>query len=37
MRSLRQAIKVSDTNVAYRCFLGLSFQTVVPYFSTLGK
>ena len=35
--SMRQTIKEVDTNVAYRWFLGFSFEEDIPHFSTFGK
>jgi len=37
IRSMRQTIKEIETNMAYRWFLGFSFYTEVPHFSTFGK
>ncbi|BDP76082.1 hypothetical protein EfmAA242_03100 [Enterococcus faecium] len=37
IRSMRQTIKEVDTNVAYRWFLGYSFEEKIPHFSTFGK
>jgi transposase/transcription elongation factor Elf1 len=37
LRSMRQTIKEVETNVAYRWFLGYSFEEKVPHFSTFGK
>lgn len=37
VRSMRQTIKEVETNVAYRWFLGYSFEDNVPHFSTFGK
>ena len=37
IRSMRQTIKEIETNIAYRWFLGFSFYTEVPHFSTFGK
>ena len=37
IRSMRQTIKEVETNVAYRWFLGFSFDDRVPHFSTFGK
>ena len=37
IRSMRQTIKDVETNVAYRCFLGDSFEDPIPPFSTFGK
>ncbi|HHC7594623.1 TPA: IS1182-like element ISEfa7 family transposase, partial [Enterococcus faecium] len=37
IRSMRQTIKEVDTNVAYRWFLGYSFEEKIPPFSTFGK
>ncbi len=34
---MRQTIKEVDTNVAYRWFLGYSFEEKIPHFSTFGK
>ena len=36
IRSMRQTIKEIETNIAYRWFLGFSFYTEVPHFSTFG-
>ncbi|MGM0134322.1 transposase [Enterococcus sp. AZ166] len=37
IRSMRQTIKYVETNVAYRWFLGYSFDDPIPHFSTFGK
>ena len=37
IRSMRQTIKDVETNVAYRWFLGYSFEDPIPHFSTFGK
>ncbi len=37
IRSMRQTIKGIEPNVAYRWFLGYSFDDKVPHFSTFGK
>jgi len=37
IRSMRQTIKEIETNMAYRWFLGFSFHSEVPHFSTFGK
>ena len=37
IRSMRQTIKEIETNIAYRWFLGFSFYTEVPHFSTFSK
>ncbi|MEO1769215.1 transposase [Enterococcus sp. 665A] len=37
IRSMRQAIKEVETNMAYRWFLGLGSMDHIPYFSTFGK
>lgn len=37
IRSMRQTIKEVETNVAYRWFLGYSFEEKIPHFSTFGK
>jgi transposase/transcription elongation factor Elf1 len=36
IKSLRQTVKEVDMNIAYRWFLGFSFSTPVPHFSTLS-
>ncbi|MFT9495835.1 MULTISPECIES: IS1182 family transposase [Bacillota] len=37
IRSMRQTIKETQTNMAYRWFLGLGFHDPIPHFSTFGK
>lgn len=37
IRSMRQTIKETETNVAYRWFIGYSFDEKIPHFSTFGK
>lgn len=37
IRSMRQTIKETEVNVAYRWFLGLGFTDKVPHFTTFGK
>lgn len=37
IRSMRQTIKEVDTNVAYRWFLGFSFEEDIPHFPLLVK
>lgn len=37
IKSMRQTIKEIETNVAYRWYLGYSFQDKVPHFTTFGK
>ncbi|PLT35956.1 IS1182 family transposase [Bacillus sp. V5-8f] len=37
IRSMRQTIKETETNMAYRWFLGYGFHDKVPHFSTFGK
>ena len=37
IRSMRQTIKEIEVNIAYRWFLGLEMQELVPHFSTFGK
>ncbi len=37
IRSMRQTIKDVETTVAYRWFLGYSFEDSIPHFSTFGK
>lgn len=34
---MRQTIKDVETNVAYRWFLGYSFEDPIPHFSTFSK
>jgi transposase len=34
---MRQTIKVIETNMAYRRYLGFGFHTEVPHLSTFGK
>lgn len=37
IRSMRRTIEEIEVNIAYRWFLGLSFNDDVPHFSTFGK
>ena len=37
IKSLRQTVKEVDMNMAYRWFLGFSFSSEVPHFSTLSN
>ncbi|MGK0578019.1 transposase, partial [Macrococcus capreoli] len=37
IKSMRQTIKEIETNVAYRWYLGYSFQDKIPHFTTFGK
>jgi transposase len=37
IRSMRQTISEAEMNIAYRWFLGYSFQEKIPHFSTFGK
>lgn len=37
IRSMRQTIEQTETNMAYRWFLGYGFHDKVPHFSTYGK
>lgn len=37
IRSMRQTIKETETNMAYRWFLGYGFHDKIPHFSTFGK
>ena len=36
IRSMRQAIKEVEVNLAYRWFLGLDFYDKIPHFTTFG-
>ena len=37
IRSMRQAIKEIEVNIAYRWYLGYGFEEKIPHFSTFGK
>lgn len=37
LRSMRQTIRETEVNNAYRWFLGLDIQDTIPHFSTFGK
>ena len=37
IRSMRQTISEAEMNIAYRWFLGYSFQEKIPHFTTFGK
>jgi Transposase and inactivated derivatives len=37
IKSMRETVKQVQVNVAYRWFLGLTFEDEVPHFSTFGK
>ena len=37
IRSMRQTINKTETNVAYRWFIGYDFTQPIPHFSILGK
>jgi len=37
IRSMRRTVQEVETNVAYRCFLGLGLQDPAPHFSTFSK
>ena len=37
LRSMRQTIRETEVNNAYRWFLGVDIQEAIPHFSTFGK